>query len=71
MTLLEDSSTDIVLTLKKHPRHSKVFGQIYIAPYPLPNKKKASYPYRYFDQLASFGRIDLWSIPNFKFPVKK
>lgn len=39
MILLQDSPPEIVLTLKKRPRHTKVYGQIYMKPYRLPSKK--------------------------------
>lgn len=71
MALLEEASTDIFLTLKKRPRHSKVFGQIYMKPYRLPSKKLFNYPQRYFDQLTPPRPSDLLTIPNFSFPVNK
>lgn len=38
---LHESPPDILLTLKKRPKHSKIYGQIYMKPYRLPSKKKA------------------------------
>uniref|UniRef100_A0A8D9BJ07 Connector enhancer of kinase suppressor of ras 3 n=1 Tax=Cacopsylla melanoneura TaxID=428564 RepID=A0A8D9BJ07_9HEMI len=43
MALFEESSSDIFLTLKKRPCHSKILGQIYMKPYRLPSKKQVSY----------------------------
>ncbi|XP_050432070.1 connector enhancer of kinase suppressor of ras 2 [Adelges cooleyi] len=71
MALLEEASNDIFLTLKKRPKHSKVFGQIYMKPYRLPSKKIFNYPQRYFDQLTPPRPSDLLTIPNFSFPVQK
>jgi connector enhancer of kinase suppressor of Ras 2 len=45
MILLQDSPPEIVLTLKKRPRHTKVYGQIYMKPYRLPSKKLDGQPY--------------------------
>lgn len=38
--LLKESTTDVLLTLKKRPKHTKMFGQNYIQRFPLPSKKK-------------------------------
>ncbi|XP_050502012.1 uncharacterized protein LOC114337798 isoform X1 [Diabrotica virgifera virgifera] len=40
MMLLQESPPEIVLTLKKRPRHTKVYGQIYMKPYRLPSRKR-------------------------------
>lgn len=37
---LQDSPSDVIITLKKRPKHSKIYGQIYMKPYRLPSKKK-------------------------------
>lgn len=37
---LQDSPSDVIVTLKKRPKHSKIYGQIYMKPYRLPSKKK-------------------------------
>lgn len=53
MMLLQESPPEIVLTLKKRPRHTKVYGQIYMKPYRLPSKKR-SQPYsRWNENLPS------------------
>ncbi|KAJ6644665.1 Connector enhancer of kinase suppressor of ras 2, partial [Pseudolycoriella hygida] len=39
--LLHESPPDILITLKKRPKHTKIYGQIYMKPYRLPSKKKA------------------------------
>ncbi|XP_017469109.1 PREDICTED: uncharacterized protein LOC108361064 [Rhagoletis zephyria] len=37
---LHVSPTDVLLTLKKRPKHMKIYGQIYMQPYRLPSKKR-------------------------------
>ncbi|EDW48277.1 uncharacterized protein LOC6609587 [Drosophila sechellia] len=37
---LRESLPDVVLTVKKRPKHTKMFGQIYMQPYRLPSKKR-------------------------------
>lgn len=54
MFLLQESPPEIVLTLKKRPKHTKVYGQIYMKPYRLPSKKRSQQPYsRWNDSLPS------------------
>ncbi|KAL1131482.1 hypothetical protein AAG570_011099 [Ranatra chinensis] len=43
MTLFAESPTEVYLTLKKRPRHTKVYGQIYVKPYRLPSKKRMTH----------------------------
>lgn len=62
---LQESPPDVLLTLKKRPRHTKIYGQIYIKPYRLPSKKR-SLTYRFGDNLPS-PRIEF--IPPQNFPV--
>ena len=42
-----ENATKVILTLKKRPRHSNNFGQIYVKPYRLPSKKRESYNFRW------------------------
>lgn len=58
MALFEESSSDIFLTLKKRPSHSKILGQIYMKPYRLPSKKQVSYGWFLGDNITS-PRINL------------
>lgn len=60
---LKESPTDVLLTLKKRPRHTKIYGQIYMKPYRLPSKKR-SLPYRFSENLPS-PRIELMPSQNF------
>lgn len=62
---LQESPPDVLLTLKKRPRHTKIYGQIYMKPYRLPSKKR-SLPYRFGENLPS-PRIEF--IPPRNFPV--
>ncbi|XP_037951622.1 uncharacterized protein LOC119682288 isoform X1 [Teleopsis dalmanni] len=38
---LQESLPDVLITLKKRPKHTKIYGQIYMQPYRLPSKKRA------------------------------
>lgn len=38
---LREALPDMVLTLKKRPKHTKMYGQIYMQPYRLPSKKRS------------------------------
>lgn len=60
---LQESPPDVLLTLKKRPRHTKIYGQIYMKPYRLPSKKR-SMPYRFGENLPS-PRVELMSTQNF------
>ncbi|XP_065201837.1 CNK3/IPCEF1 fusion protein isoform X2 [Planococcus citri] len=60
--LFEETSTEILMTLKKRPRHSKVFGQIYIKPYRLPCRKQINYSTKWND-LLSPSRPELLTVP--------
>lgn len=64
---LQESGPDVLLTLKKRPKHTKIYGQIYMKPYRLPSKKK-TIPYRLCENLPS-PRIDLISTQNFPMPL--
>ncbi|KAK3926837.1 Connector enhancer of kinase suppressor of ras 3 [Frankliniella fusca] len=70
MALFEESSSEVFLTLKKRPRHTKVYGQIYIKPYRLPSKKRAPAYTRWHDNLPS-PRPELLTIPDFEIPVSR
>lgn len=45
MGLFAECPTEVLLTLKKRPRHTKVYGQIYVKPYRLPSKKRSPHPF--------------------------
>ncbi|XP_054264542.1 uncharacterized protein LOC128987620 isoform X2 [Macrosteles quadrilineatus] len=72
MALFEESPTEVLLTIKKRPRHTKVYGQIYMKPYRLPSRKRAvqnSFA-RWTENLPS-PRPELFTIPQIQLPIAK
>ncbi|KAL7295304.1 hypothetical protein TKK_0011338 [Trichogramma kaykai] len=65
-----ESPSDVILTLKRRPKHTKVYGQIYIKPYRLPSNKKAPYAARWQNNLPS-PRPELLTIPDFTLPLHR
>ncbi|XP_026674146.1 uncharacterized protein LOC108630860 isoform X2 [Ceratina calcarata] len=68
--LFRESPAEILLTLKRRPRHTKIYGQIYIKPYRLPSNKKISYTTRWQHNLPS-PRPELLTIPDFTVPLPR
>ncbi|KXJ68332.1 hypothetical protein RP20_CCG004169 [Aedes albopictus] len=66
---LQESPPDVLLTLKKRPKHTKIYGQIYIKPYRLPSKKRAL-PYRLGESLPS-PRTELFALQDFSLPLAR
>ncbi|XP_055636097.1 uncharacterized protein LOC129775403 [Toxorhynchites rutilus septentrionalis] len=66
---LQESPPDVLLTLKKRPKHTKIYGQIYIKPYRLPSKKR-SLPYRWGENLPS-PRVELFALQDFSLPLAR
>ncbi|XP_058451809.1 uncharacterized protein LOC131430676 isoform X2 [Malaya genurostris] len=66
---LQESPPDVLLTLKKRPKHTKIYGQIYIKPYRLPSKKR-SLPYRWGENLPS-PRAELFALQDFSLPLAR
>lgn len=66
---LQESPTDVLLTLKKRPKHTKIYGQIYMKPYRLPSKKR-TLPYNLSDSLPS-PRPELLSVPEYPIPISR
>lgn len=56
---LQESATDVLLTLKKRPKHTKIYGQLGLIKLP---SKKRSIPYRW-DNLPS-PRVELFNMPD-------
>ncbi|KAH8280233.1 hypothetical protein KR018_000355 [Drosophila ironensis] len=52
---LREALPDVVLTVKKRPKHTKMFGQIYMQPYRLPSKKR-NMASRWAEQMSSSPR---------------
>lgn len=67
LALFEESPNDVLLTLKRRPRHVKIYGQIYMKPYRLPSRKRASPYSRWNDNIPS-PRPELLTIPHFDLP---
>jgi hypothetical protein len=57
---------EVILTLKKRPKHSAL-GQIYIKPFRIPARKKSAY---YINNLPS-PRTELLVVPDVSMPIKK
>lgn len=70
LELFSESPNEILLTLKRRPRHTKVYGQIYIKPYRLPSNKKTPYTTRWQHNLPS-PRPELLTIPDFTMPLPR
>lgn len=66
--ILRECPPDVLLTIRKRPRHTKMYGQIYIKPYRLPSKKRA-HPYRWGESVPS-PRGDFLNTHDF-FPCLK
>uniref|UniRef100_A0A1Y1M4E1 Connector enhancer of kinase suppressor of ras 2 n=1 Tax=Photinus pyralis TaxID=7054 RepID=A0A1Y1M4E1_PHOPY len=64
LLLLQESPPEIVLTLKKRPRHTKIYGQIYMKPYRLPSKKRATPYSRWNDNLPSPQLLAIHDLPD-------
>ncbi|XP_012283577.1 uncharacterized protein LOC105701420 [Orussus abietinus] len=70
LELFRESPAEVLLTLKRRPRHTKVYGQIYIKPYRLPSNKKTPYTTRWQHNLPS-PRPELLTIPDFTMPLPR
>ncbi|XP_023248126.1 uncharacterized protein LOC106642128 isoform X3 [Copidosoma floridanum] len=68
LELIRDSPVDLCLTLKRRPRHTTVYGQIYIKPMRLPPSNKNLT--RWEHNLPS-PRPELLTIPDFVMPLPK
>ncbi|KAJ8673001.1 hypothetical protein QAD02_004262 [Eretmocerus hayati] len=70
LELLRESPNEMVLTVKRRPKHTKTYGQIYIKPIRLPNNKKTSYASRWQYNIPS-PRPELLTIPDFTMPLPR
>ena len=68
LRLMEENPSELILTLKKRPRHSpsNLFG---MKPFPIPSRKKKNPP-NHFNNLPS-PRVELLVAPSIAFPSKK
>ncbi|BES99670.1 SAM domain (Sterile alpha motif) [Nesidiocoris tenuis] len=64
MHLFAESPTEVLLTLKKRPKHTKVYGQIYVKPYRLPSKKRAIHSHGFPPRLEPLTRL------HFRLPIR-
>ena len=64
--LMGENPVELILTLKKRPRHS-VLGQIYMKPFRIPARKKSAY---YINNLPS-PRTELLVVPDVSLPIAK
>ena len=65
--LMNENPSELILTLKKRPRHLPVFGQIYMKPFRIPARKNDK---SYFNNLPS-PRAELLVAPKINFPFLK
>jgi hypothetical protein len=64
--LMGENPIELILTLKKRPRHSNL-GQIYMKPFRIPARKKSAY---YINNLPS-PRTELLVVPDVSLPIVK
>ncbi|KYN02475.1 Connector enhancer of kinase suppressor of ras 3 [Cyphomyrmex costatus] len=66
LELFRESPAEMLLTIKRRPRHAKVYGKIYIKPYKLPCNKNTSYATQ--GRSLPSPRPELLTIPDFAMP---
>ncbi|XP_077295210.1 connector enhancer of ksr [Arctopsyche grandis] len=69
LLLCQESPVDVLLTLKKRPRHTHTYGQIYMKPYRLPSRKRST-SYNKWGSLPS-PRPELLKMSRFEMPPPK
>ena len=67
MGLMEENPSELIVTLKKRPRHLSMFGQIYMKPFRIPARtsKKGGATSTGFNNLPS-PRAELLVAPNIR-----
>ena len=65
LRLMEENPSELILTLKKRPQESPLFGQIYMKPFRIPARQKN--PPNFFNS----PRAELLTAPNISFIPKK
>nr|XP_045594564.1 uncharacterized protein LOC123755796 isoform X1 [Procambarus clarkii] len=65
--IMQEFPVEVILTVKKRPRHANTVTQIYLKPMRLPSKKRTYSPWA--NSLAASPRYDLQSIPNLQLSV--
>ncbi|KAG5315212.1 CNKR3 kinase, partial [Acromyrmex insinuator] len=66
LELFRESPAEMLLTIKRRPRHAKVYGKIYIKPYKLPCNRNTSYTTQ--GRSLPSPRPELLTIPDFAMP---
>ncbi|XP_012062412.1 PREDICTED: uncharacterized protein LOC105625698 [Atta cephalotes] len=66
LELFRESPAEMLLTIKRRPRHAKVYGKIYIKPYKLPCNRNTSYATQ--GRSLPSPRPELLTIPDFAMP---
>ncbi len=71
LRLFEENPSELILTLKKRPRHTNVtYGKIYMKPFRIPARQQGqNKSTSYFNNLPS-PRAELLVAPNISFPKK-
>uniref|UniRef100_A0A182MN98 Uncharacterized protein n=1 Tax=Anopheles culicifacies TaxID=139723 RepID=A0A182MN98_9DIPT len=67
---LQESPPDVLLTLKRRPKHAKIYGQIYIKPYRLPSKKR-SLTYRWGERVPNPRTTDSFALQDFSLQLDR
>lgn len=65
--VMQEFPVEVILTVKKRPRHANTVTQIYLKPMRLPSKKRTYSPWG--SSLITSPRYDLQSIPNLQLSV--
>jgi len=65
--LMCENPGEVILTLKKRPKHAALMGQVYMKPFRIPARKKSAF---YFNNLPS-PRTELLVVPDVSMPIKK
>ncbi|KAL0110356.1 hypothetical protein PUN28_013781 [Cardiocondyla obscurior] len=68
LELFRESPAEILLTMKRRPKHTKTYGPIYIKPYKLPSNKNTSYTAQ--GRSLPSPRPELLTIPDFAMPSR-
>ncbi|XP_011702468.1 PREDICTED: connector enhancer of kinase suppressor of ras 3-like [Wasmannia auropunctata] len=66
LELFRESPAVMLLTIKRRPKHTKMYGKLYIGPYKLPSNKNTSYSKQ--GRNVSSPRPDLLTISDFAMP---
>ena len=65
MQLMDENPSELIVTLKKRPRHLSMFGQIYMKPFRIPTRTGKAKGTSVFNNLPS-PRAELLVAPNIR-----